>query len=113
MRKLATGACLSLCAVGAHLSAQVTTTPIGPATDARPLQVLQSPGDQTTRLFMVEQRIGSLASGRIRIFKNGAFNAAAFLQVSPVATADEQGLLGLAFHPNYATNRKFLYYNIR
>ncbi len=104
MLKFAIAASMSLCA-GAF--AQVTTQAIGPATDARPLQAMQSPGDQTTRLFLVEQRLGSLQTGRIRIFKNGAFNATPFLQVSPVSTADEQGLLGMAFHPNYATNGKF------
>lgn len=69
----------------------------------KPLFVTQAPGDDD-RLFIVEQH-----SGRILIFKNStaAILAAPFLQVSPINTGGEQGLLGLAFHPNYAANGLF------
>lgn len=63
---------------------------------------LQSPPGDTTRLFIVEQ------TGTIRILKGGALLPRPFLDVSGrVSHGTEQGLLGLAFHPGYATNRKF------
>ena len=59
------------------------------------------PGDED-RLFIVEQ------GGRIRIFENGAVNAAPFLDVSSITSSGgERGLLGLAFHPDYASNGWF------
>jgi glucose/arabinose dehydrogenase len=61
--------------------------------------------DGTGRLFIVEQ------GGRIRIYKNGAVQGTPFLSItSQVSKGSEQGLLGLAFHPDFATNRK-LYVN--
>ncbi len=61
--------------------------------------------DGSNRLFIVQQ------SGQIRIFKNGSLLPAAFLNVAGVpnftAAGGEQGLLGLAFDPDYATNRFF------
>ncbi len=65
---------------------------------------LQAPtGD--TRLFVVEQ------PGRIRIIQNGQLLTAPFLNIqSKVGSGGERGLLGLAFHPNYASNG-FFYVN--
>jgi glucose/arabinose dehydrogenase len=50
------------------------------------------------RLFVLEQ------VGRIRIIENDQLLPDAFLDISDRvgSTANEQGLLGLAFHPNYA-----------
>ncbi len=63
------------------------------------------PGDDR-RLFVVEQ------DGRIRILNlaDGSINAIPFLDIDELVTDNrgEQGLLGLAFHPEYATTR-FLY----
>lgn len=72
---------------------------------ARPVQVVAPPGD-TDRIFIVEQRSGS--TGRIRIFDLGTNQllSTPFLSVT-VSTSSEQGLLGLAFHPDYANNRHF------
>ncbi len=57
--------------------------------------------DGTGRLFIVEQ------SGRIKVFKSGSVRATPFLDIrASVSKGSEQGLLGLAFHPNYRTNRK-------
>lgn len=55
------------------------------------------------RLFVVEQ------TGHIRIVNaDGTVNTADFLDVSAlVSDGNEQGLLGLAFHPDYATNGYF------
>ena len=61
--------------------------------------------DGTGRLFIVEQ------TGKIRIYLNGAVLATPFLSIgSQVSKGYEQGLLGLAFHPSYKSNRK-LYVN--
>ncbi len=72
----------------------------------RPVFVTAPPGDRD-RLFLVEQH-----TGRIKILKlgTGTVNPSPFLEIHGVATAGEQGLLGLAFHPNYAGNG-FLYVN--
>ncbi|KNB60171.1 PQQ-dependent sugar dehydrogenase [Chryseobacterium sp. Hurlbut01] len=61
-----------------------------------------------SRLFVVQQ------NGIIKIIQpNGTINAADFLNISSKITfGGERGLLGLAFHPQYATNGYFfVYYN--
>lgn len=50
------------------------------------------------RIFYTE-----LTTGRIRIIENGVLLATAFATV-PVATSGEQGLLGLAFDPDFGSN---------
>lgn len=62
-------------------------------------------GDGSGRLFVVEQ------TGRIRVVVNGAVLPTAFLDLRSIVQAGgEQGLLGLAFHPNYASNGRFFVY---
>ncbi len=58
------------------------------------------------RLFIVEQ------SGRIKILNaDGTTNAIPFLNISSIiSTGGERGLLGLAFHPEYAENGYFFVY---
>jgi glucose/arabinose dehydrogenase len=59
-------------------------------------------GDGSGRLFVVEQ------VGRIRVVRDGELLAEPFLDVSDrVVAGGEQGLLGLAFHPDFATNGRF------
>jgi glucose/arabinose dehydrogenase len=54
------------------------------------------------RLFIVEK------DGRIRIYQNGSLLPTPFLDLTGLTTkGSEQGLLGLAFDPNYATNGRF------
>jgi glucose/arabinose dehydrogenase len=62
---------------------------------------LQNAGDD--RLFVVEK------GGRIKILNaDGTTNATPFLNISGlVSGGSEQGLLGLAFHPDYAVNGYF------
>ncbi len=65
-------------------------------------------GDGSGRLFIVEQ------AGRIKILKNGAVLATPFLDISSLTVLDgERGLLGLAFHPQYAANRRFYVFYTR
>jgi glucose/arabinose dehydrogenase len=56
-----------------------------------------------SRLFVVQR------GGLIRVLNpNGTINTTPFLSLSSIITAGgERGLLGLAFHPNYATNGRF------
>ena len=68
---------------------------------SKPVFLTYPPGD-TQRLFVVEQ------TGVIRIIKNGTLLPAAFLDITDSVTkGDEQGLLGLAFDPNYGANGRF------
>jgi len=74
----------------------------------RPVEVVSSPGDRS-RLFVVEQH-----TGRIRVIQRGNVLGPDFLRVGNLATGNEQGLLSLAFHPDYETNgRLFVYYTER
>jgi glucose/arabinose dehydrogenase len=68
---------------------------------AFPLYLTTPPGDP--RLFVVEK------GGAIRIIANGAVLPTPFLDLtSRVSTGSEQGLLGLAFDPAYATTGRFV-----
>lgn len=71
-------------------------------TFSQPLD-LQSPNDNTNRIFVVEK------GGRIMVFNNddNANSVAVFLNLPNISTTSEQGLLGLAFHPNYQSNGYF------
>lgn len=70
----------------------------------RPVFATSAPGDG--RLYVVEAH-----SGAVRIFDpdTGATLEPAFLKLldSDVGQGNEQGLLGLAFHPDYAENGRF------
>jgi glucose/arabinose dehydrogenase len=90
-------------AVGASL------VPVASGLD-RPVFVTNA-HDGSDRLFVVEQ------PGRVRVIDSGGtLLPTPLLDIrSSVASSDEQGLLGLAFHPKFATNRKFYVYftNVR
>ena len=65
-----------------------------------PLYLTAPAGD--ARLFIVEK------TGAIRIVKDGALLPTPFLDLSDaVSSGGEQGLLGMAFHADYATNGFF------
>ena len=66
---------------------------------SQPLFLTHAPGD-AARLFIVEK------GGAIRLVLNGDLLDEPFLEVT-VSTDGERGLLGLAFHPDFATNRRF------
>jgi len=62
-----------------------------------------APAAEAKRLYVVEQ------GGLIRVVENGAVRAQPFLDLrSKVQAGGEQGLLGLAFAPDYATSRTFV-----
>lgn len=63
---------------------------------------LEQPADNSGRLFVVEQ------GGTIRIIQNGTLLPRVFLDISSkVINQGEMGLLGVAFHPGFQSNRKF------
>jgi glucose/arabinose dehydrogenase len=86
-----------LVAVPAEIAATVGLEQIGQGF-ARPLALEIAPGDETRRLFVVEQR------GTIQIWRDGVVDKAPFLDIRRQVSRnhEERGLLGLAFHPDYA-----------
>lgn len=69
-----------------------------------PLDVAVRPGDPDA-LYVAEQ------AGRIRVIRDGSLVAAPVLDISAAVRAGgERGLLGLAFHPDAADRRFFVYY---
>ena len=79
-----------------------TETAFPGAEFSAPICVATPPGE-TNRLFVVER------AGRIQVLTNlAAPTSTLFLDISDrVVGTDEGGLLGLAFHPGYASNRQF------
>ncbi len=69
-----------------------------------PVDIANS-GDGTNRFFVVQQ------GGRIRIISGGVLLPGSFLDISDsISTGGERGLLSIAFHPGYNTNRYFFVY---
>ncbi|HKG40389.1 MAG TPA: PQQ-dependent sugar dehydrogenase [Conexibacter sp.] len=84
---------------GRTAAAGVKLTKVG--TFSSPDYVTQPPGDRR-RLFVVEQ------GGRIRVVRDGRVLRAPFLDISSkLVSGGEQGLLGLAFAPDYARSGRF------
>lgn len=91
----------------ATLNAQVSVSfaQRGPVLSS-PMEVHTAPGDNS-RLFIVEK------AGTIRIWNGTSLLATPFLNISSIVEdGGEQGLLSMAFHPNYQSNGFFfVYYN--
>ncbi len=84
------------------LNADLALQPIASGLSS-PVHLASPPNDD--RLFVVEQ------PGRIRIIQNGALVSTPFLDIdAKVLSGGEQGLLSVAFHPSYSTNRHFYVY---
>ena len=87
----------------AAAQAAVRATPVASGFQA-PVLVTGAPIDPH-RLYVVEQ------AGRIQVLRDGSRTAAPFLDiVTDVRSGGEQGLLSLAFAPDYATSGKFYVY---
>ncbi|HEV2107604.1 MAG TPA: PQQ-dependent sugar dehydrogenase, partial [Thermomicrobiales bacterium] len=67
---------------------------------------VQTANDGTGRLFIVER------TGTVRILQDGQVLKEPFLDISSEVKIDflEQGLLGMAFHPDYENNGRFFVY---
>ncbi|MGI9517110.1 MAG: PQQ-dependent sugar dehydrogenase [Pirellulaceae bacterium] len=93
-------ACLATHSVLAQPTMSVTRIASGLS---RPVFATTAPGD-ATRLFIVEQHTGII---KILNLTTGQINTTPFLTIEGLATGNEQGLLGLAFHPMYQNNGRF------
>ncbi|PAP76666.1 PQQ-dependent sugar dehydrogenase [Rubrivirga marina] len=102
---------LALAASPAAQPAPVTIEEATPGTSfRRPVGVEQAPG-QPDRLYVIEKGVAD-REPRIVSVVPGEVSQAVFLDLDgKVYTEGEAGLLGLAFHPDYADNgRVFVYY---
>jgi glucose/arabinose dehydrogenase len=93
---------LALTACATDASAQVQLSDVGDFSSA--MHVTAPPGD-SRRLFVVEQH------GTIRVVRDGVKLAEPFLNIDPaVGSGGEEGLLSMAFAPDYATSGRFYVY---
>ncbi len=100
MRRLSLILLIFLAKLSAAQELLITPTPIATNIEA-PVAVTHA-GDGSDRLFIV-QRIG-----RILVWEDGVVLAEPFLDISErVGCCGERGLLGLAFHPDFADNGLF------
>ena len=80
--------------------ATLTLTPVARGLDA-PVTIANA-GDGSNRLFVLEQK------GTVRIVRDGAVAATPFLDIAKlVRSGGEQGLLGIAFPPDFARSKTF------
>src|SRR5947209_4262784 len=101
-RTRADSGCLPLSAIAS--SRRDPTCPVISSGLNSPLFVANA-GDRSKRLFIVEQ------GGIIRVLQSGATVPTVFLDIhSKTVAGGERGLLGLAFHPQYAANGRFFVY---
>jgi len=93
----------------AELSARLRLETVVSGLD-RPVALVAVPGDARRRLWVVEQ------AGRIRVVEGGTLTSAVVLDLRRQVSRDgnEQGLLGLAFHPRFpATAKVYVNYTDR
>ncbi len=100
---------LCACATPAEAQTPPETPPVrleSVVSGLEPSTAVVNAGDGSGRLFLTEQ------TGRIRILEDAQLLPEPFLNLSSSLSAGgEQGLLGLAFHPQYADNgRLFVNY---
>jgi glucose/arabinose dehydrogenase len=88
-----------LFAVPAEVAAKVTLRRVAHGLD-RPVLLTAAPGDSRRRLFVIEQR------GAIRVIEKGELSPKKFFTITGLSDGNEEGLLGLAFHPKFTTNGK-------
>ncbi len=92
----------TLLAAAALVSQQQQQLSVQPfAQGLRPLTGIASTPAQPKRLYAVEQ------SGRIVYFVNGRLGGTFIDLRGRITSGGEQGLLSLAFHPNYKRNHRF------
>src|SRR5437870_5671909 len=96
-------ALLLLCMLSIHSNAQVPTIVFQPLISGltSPVDIVNA-GDGSNRIFVVQQ------GGTIRVYDASYNFLGTFLTVTGIVSGGEQGLLSLAFHPNYSSNG-FLY----
>jgi glucose/arabinose dehydrogenase len=91
---------LIVCALASDAAAQLRTR-VYASGFTLPVAIVQDPTDRNVQ-FVVQQ------GGRIRVVRGGTVLGPDFLDLTAqVVSGGEQGLLGLAFAPDYATSRRF------
>jgi len=97
---------VALLCLSSSLFAAIELTPVVSGLSS-PLFVGNA-GDGSNRLFIEEQ------GGVIKVLQPGASTPTVFLDIhTKIVAGGEQGLLGLAFHPSYASNGRFFVYYTR
>jgi uncharacterized repeat protein (TIGR03806 family) len=96
--------CVAPAKASANAGVTIAVTRAFPSlTFNQPLLMLQAPGDDS-RWFVLE-KTGANSVARVRVFANDASVSAASTFASvPVNANSEGGLLGMAFHPSFASN---------
>ena len=85
-----------------HAQPNIVYTPVITGLN-QPIDIVNA-GDGTNRLFVVQKE------GLIRVFSSTFTPLGNLVTVAGVNSGGERGLLSLAFHPNYETNRFFYVY---
>src|SRR3954470_8509159 len=89
-----------LCCVISTAATALQLTPV--ASGLSSPTFIANAGDGSNRLFIVEQ------GGTIRVLQPGSSTPTLFLDIhTKVVAGGEQGLLSLAFHPQYTANGRF------
>ncbi len=101
--RLTAGSFLILAILVLSISAQNPTIRLQPYLSGLSSPVLiTSAKDGTRRMFVVQQ------GGTLRVVQNGSTTLTDFMNITPrVLSGGERGLLGLAFHPQFASNGYF------
>ncbi|HKX45667.1 MAG TPA: PQQ-dependent sugar dehydrogenase, partial [Planctomycetota bacterium] len=101
--RLALAACLAAGLAAPPLAAQVPISAEVFVTGLERPVGLVAPRDTSDRLMILEQ-----GTGRVRVVQGGTLLETPFLDLGGlVKYSGEQGLLGLAFHPQYNSNGRF------
>ena len=114
MKQSRTTACVGAAALLLLLApaalAAIQLTPVVSTGISSPVFVGHA-GDDSNRLFIVER------GGLIRVLQPGSSAPTTFFNVNAITTktvgSGEQGLLGLAFHPQYSANGRFFVFYTR
>lgn len=93
---------ISNCAIAQPI---VSLSPVITSGLNQPIQFVNA-GDGTNRVFIVQKE------GTVNVYNSAFTFLDSFLTVSDISTDGEQGLLSMAFHPNYITNGFFYVYYV-
>ena len=102
VKKLTTGFLFFLVIFSATSQPVISYSPVISGL-SQPVDIVNA-ADGTNRIFVVEQ------GGAIKVYNASYTLLGTFLTVTGIATGGEQGLLSLAFHPNYEVNGFFWVY---
>ena len=91
--------------VQTHAQPVLSLTPVISTGLNSPIQFVNA-ADGSNRIFIVEK------GGTIRLYNGNYTFVSVFLTITGISTAGEQGLLSLAFSPNYKTNGFFFVYYV-